>query len=351
MRRRRLVTGTAVAVAVVVGVAAVLVVRGMPGGPGVPEPPGGGPLTVVSVGDSTLAGEGAGDYVAGTDGTGGNWCHRSPHALAHRLDLSGVEEVVNLACSGASSQDVALGGTEQWTEPPQARQLADLARTHRVAVVVVAVGANDDPGFSRLMSDCLNARITLSTPCSESIGQDWAQRLRDMVPKVARAVEDVKSALAGAGYEPTDYRLVQLSYASPLPPDIPEELRNLSACPFRTEDLRWIHDHAVSTLSAALRESAERTGARFLDMSRAGEGHEACTGGDDPSGEWFTRLTVDWDSFGDAERAEHASVASFHPNAEGHGQYARCVEEFLRTDDRRAACLVGEDGDLHAATP
>ncbi|MEU4746731.1 hypothetical protein AB0G02_40615 [Actinosynnema sp. NPDC023658] len=45
------------------------------------------------------------------------------------------------------------------------------------------------------------------------------------------------------------------------------------------------------------------------------------------------------------------SVASFHPNADGHRRYARCVDEFLRVEDRRVACLVGDDGSLHFTTP
>ncbi|PSL57363.1 GDSL-like lipase/acylhydrolase family protein [Saccharothrix carnea] len=309
-----------------------------------------GPLTVVTLGDSILSGEGAGAYETVTDGVNGNWCHRSANAVVHRLDVAGVEARINLACSGASTEDLLVDGTTQWTEPSQTHRLAELAKVHRIAAVVVSVGANDDPGFSRLMSDCLHARILLDPPCSHVIGQDWRQRLDAVVPKVSRALRDVRSVLAEAGYGKGSYQLIQLSYTSPLAPDIPEELRNLSACPFHTEDLAWIRDHAVGSLSDALREAAERADARFLDLSRAGHGHEACTGGDDLGSEWFTRLTLDWDSFGDAERVEHVSVQSFHPNSEGHRQFARCIGEFLGTADREAACVPDHDGDLRLTT-
>lgn len=309
-----------------------------------------GPLTVVTLGDSILSGEGAGAYETVTDGVNGNWCHRSANAVVHRLDVAGAEARINLACSGASTEDLLLDGTPQWTEPSQTRRLAELARLHRIAAVVVSVGANDDPGFSRLMSDCLYARLRLAPPCSDAIKQDWRQRLDAVVPKIGRVLGDIRSALAEVGYGKDSYQLIQLSYASPLAPGIPEELRNLSACPFHTEDLAWIRDHAVSSLSDALREAAERADARFLDLSRAGHGHEACTGGDDPGSEWFTRLTLDWDSFGDAERAEHVSVQSFHPNSEGHRQLARCIGEFLGIPVREAACVPGDNGDLHLST-
>ena len=309
-----------------------------------------GPLTVVTLGDSILSGEGAGAYETVTDGVNGNWCHRSANAVVHRLDVAGVEARINLACSGASTEDLLVDGTAQWTEPSQTHRLAEVARLHRIAAVVVSVGANDDPGFSRLMSDCLHARILLAPPCSDEVKQDWHQRLDAVVPKVSRALDDIRSVLAEAGYGTDSYQLIQLSYTSPLAPGIPEELRNLSACPFHTEDLAWIRDHAVGSLSDALREAAELADARFLDLSRAGHGHEACTGGDDPGTEWFTRLTLDWDSFGDAERVEHASVQSFHPNSEGHRQFARCIGEFLGIPDREAACVSGDDGELHLTT-
>ena len=51
---------------------------------------GGAPLTnYVALGDSYQSGEGAGDYLAGTD-TDANKCHRSVHAYPQRLVDRGV---------------------------------------------------------------------------------------------------------------------------------------------------------------------------------------------------------------------------------------------------------------------
>ncbi|MEU6641669.1 GDSL-type esterase/lipase family protein [Saccharomonospora sp. NPDC046836] len=315
-----------------------------------PGPPGRGPLTIVSLGDSTISGEGAGEYTADTDGRDGNWCHRSPLALVHEVKAPGIVKSVNLACSGAPAGQVALGEVEQWTEPSQAQQLAQLVKTHRVAAVVVAVGANDDPHFSRLISECFTSWFMDSgDPCSEQITDDWASRIEKMVPKVVDALDDIRTVLRNAGYDREDYELVLQSYASPIGPDIPENLRNLNGCPFRTEDLRWVKETGAASLSAGLRDVAQRAGARFLDLSRAGDGHEACSGGADASTEWFTRFTVRWDDLTAVERATHAIQESFHPNAAGHQQFARCLSEFLATNDQAAACLKGEDGNLHPA--
>ncbi|WP_431873389.1 GDSL-type esterase/lipase family protein [Amycolatopsis sacchari] len=352
MRRYRWWIGGGVLLFVVV-LAGIFVFSGPGTPPGPvkrPGPPGTGPLTIVSLGDSTLSGEGAGDYTPDTNGTNGDWCHRSPHAAVFQTDVPGIVEKRNLACSGAPAAQVALGDVKQWTEPSQAGQLANLVRDHRVAVVVVAVGANNDPHFSALISQCFQAWfLSGNGPCSTSIKADWQRRIDAMVPKVVSALADVKTVLARAGYQPEDYQLVLQSYAAPIGPDIPPDLQNLNGCPFRTEDLRWVRDEGVLTLSAGLAKAATQAGARFLDLSRAGRGHEACSGGADPGKEWFSRLTLRLNDLTDADRAGHALQESFHPNANGHAEIGRCLTEFLATALPSAACLAGSDGDLHAA--
>jgi lysophospholipase L1-like esterase len=302
------------------------------------------------MGDSTLSGEGAGAYTPRTNGRDGNWCHRSRNATVHLTELPGVTATVNLACSGAPAAQVALGDVEQWTEPSQAQQLAELVKDHRVVAIVVAVGANDDPHFSRLINDCFEAWFNSgSPPCSVSISEDFQERVDAMVPKVVDALRDIERVLQRAHYKPEDYDIVLQSYASPISPDIPEQWRNLNGCPFLSEDLRWVKEEAVYVLSDGLRRAANEAGVRFLDLSRAGHGHEACTGGADPSDEWFTRLTVQWNDLTDVDRASHAIQESFHPNAAGHLHFAGCLTEFLATVDTAAACLPGDDGDLHPA--
>ncbi|OZM72941.1 hypothetical protein CFN78_11840 [Amycolatopsis antarctica] len=352
MRRYRWWFG-GLALAAVTALVAVFALSGTesPGPVDRPGPPGDGPLTIVTLGDSTLSGEGAGEYTPDTDGTNGNWCHRSPKATVHVTQVPGITERVNLACSGAPAAQVALGDVEQWTEPSQARQLAELTRTKRVSAVVVAVGANDDPHFSRLISECFQAWFdSKGAPCSERIAQDWQNRVDAMVPKVSDALADVRQVLQNAGYSREDYQLVLQSYAAPIGPGIPEALRSLDGCPFRAEDLQWVATQGMPVLTGGLRKAAGEVDARFLDLSRAGTGHEACSGGEDPADEWFSRLTIRWQDLTDTERAGHAIQESFHPNANGHAQFGRCLTEFLGTADRAAACLAGEDGALRAAT-
>lgn len=352
MRRFRWRWG-ALALACVALLAGLFIFFGSESRPGQPQPrqgpPGTGPLTIVSLGDSTVSGEGAGAYTPDTDGRNGNWCHRSPNAFVQKVTIPGVTAHVNLACSGAPAAQVALGPVKQWTEGSQSEQLAALVKDHRVAAVVIAIGANDDPHFSAQVTDCFKAWFnTGHPPCSQSLQETWQARVDAMVPKVVNAVADVKKVLAQAGYVPADYQLVLQSYAAPIGPDVPEDLRNLNGCPFQVEDLRWISQTGIGMLSAGLKRAAQQTDARFLDLAKSSVKHEACSGGANPAGEWFTRLTLQLQDLTQSERASHALQESFHPNAAGHAAVAGCLSEFLAARDGNATCLAGADGKLHA---
>lgn len=316
--------------------------------PDLPNQPERLPPAVVTLGDSILSGEGAGNYTPSTNGANNDWCHRSPAAVAQQMHLPPGVTPINLACSGAKSSAV---GSQNGTEQAQASQLADIARHYRVTNVVVQLGANDDPGFADLVNQCVGAWSSrVPGGCSQQMYTQWPQRLQRMEPQVLGALQEVRAAMDSAGYTPAGYSLVLQSYASPVGTDADPQLRNLSGCPFQKVDLQWIQDTGVPQLSDALHRVAEQAGARFLDLSRAGLGHGACSGGKQPSKEWFTRLTVDWESLGDDTRANHAMQESFHPNAEGNAQLAGCLDQFLAGSAPEAACRPGPRGNLQAVT-
>ncbi|MBB5152599.1 GDSL-type esterase/lipase family protein [Saccharopolyspora phatthalungensis] len=318
--------------------------------PGLPLQPKQLPAAVVTVGDSTLSGEGGGNYEAGTNGERDNWCHRSPAAPVNQLQLPATVTRINLACSGATAELVGADPEPDHAEGSQAQRLAELAQRYRITDVIVEVGANDDPGFTDVVNQCVEAWVRQSMDgCAAQLRTVWPQRLERMKPKVLDALHDIRAAMDGAGYTPSSYSLIVQSYASPVGPGVKPELQDLSGCPFVTGDLEWIRNTGVPELSDALRDVARQANARFLDLSRAGEGHEACTGNPRTAeGEWFTRLTVDWASLKDERRAPHAMQESFHANATGHAQLGRCLGEFMATQDAQAVCLPDERGNLRA---
>jgi lysophospholipase L1-like esterase len=308
------------------------------------------PTAIVSLGDSAISGEGAGDYEAGTNGENGNWCHRSANALVHKTAVA--DKTFNLACSGADSANVSLADTTHYTEGSQAKRLIDIAKANRVTTVIVQVGANDDPAFADTMVDCILAWFDpFGSGCRKKLANEWPQRVAAMAPKVEVAVADVKSAMSQAGYADGDYNLVLTSYASPLTEKMDKLLHGPQGCPFKLKDAEFGRTVAVPQLSEALRGVATRTGAKFLDFSRGSEGHEACSGGGNSSSEWQNRVTVDpwaWVTGGLDAIGMHMAQQSFHPNARGHAQLGRCVTEFVNSGAGSAACVVGADGNLHA---
>jgi lysophospholipase L1-like esterase len=306
------------------------------------------PTAAVALGDSVLAGEGAGSYEPGTDGENGNWCHRSTEALVHKLAVA--DQAVNLACSGATSADVGLGDAVRHQEGSQVRRLADLAKRYRVTTVVVQTGANDDPRFGDTMVDCVIAWLNpFGRGCRTTLRDEWPARLTAMRPKVAAVLTDIRAVLRDAGYRDEDYDLVVLSYASPVTEKMDRVGHGVDGCPLKLDDAAYGRLEAVPQLAAALREVASGADARFLDMSRATEGREACSGGDDRSGEWQRGLTVDPHALRvgvPTDVLPHVVRQSFHPTAAGHVRFAACLREFLATDAATAQCVPTPEGDL-----
>jgi hypothetical protein len=308
-------------------------------------PAGAKRTAIVALGDSSASGEGAGDYDTGTKGEKGDWCHRSSHAYIRHTGLAST--AFNLACSGATSANVGFGTAVKNTEGSQAKRLAQLGKNFKVTTVVAQFGANDDPAFGSAIVRCVAVYLNPSLPgCASTLAGQWPSRLAAMKPKVQHALEDVRDAMRQAGYRDQDYTLVVASYASPVT-DAMVSTHGFIGCPFRSEDARWGRVTAVPQLSNALRAVADQVGARFLDLSRATEGHEACT---NKGAEWQRRLTVDPKVFanGGISAASHLAQESFHPNAIAHAQLATCLASFVRGSAKHGMCLPGKDNKLHA---
>lgn len=309
------------------------------------------PTAIVSLGDSAISGEGAGDYEVGTRGENGDWCHRSANALVHRTTVA--DKTINLACSGADSANVSLADTTHYTEGSQARRLIGVAQQYRVTTVIVQIGANDEPAFADTLLGCIKEWFNpFSSGCRSYLRTQWPQRLAAMAPRVEQALADVKSAMSQAGYATGSYNLILTSYASPLTERMDATLHGPQGCPFKLADAGYGRTEAVPQFAQALQGVASRSGAKFLDFSRATEGHEACSGGSSTANEWQNRVTVDpwaWVTGGLDAIGIHMAQESFHPNAKGHAQLGRCVTEFVNSGRSSAQCLIGADGNVHAA--
>ncbi len=323
------------------------------------------PTAIVSMGDSFISGEGGrwlgnGSEPFGTrSGTdraahdcGALGCEYDPVRIygaseandCHRSDVAPIESApiavdrkVNLSCSGAKARDLwpgAEGGTAHFGEPPEADQLAAVARRDRVRMVVVTVGAND-VGFGGLVVEC--ALDWARSPAGDPTlcHRDAEAQIRGALPRATRgitaALHGVRRTLRSAGYARSDYRLVAMGYASPFPdgrwfryPEDGWSRLTKGGCPVWNADADWAAERATVDLAEALRRAAGATGAEYLGLAHAFDGHQLCdrraervgAAGPSPlSAEWFRRLSV----------IQGSTRESLHPNAYGQRVIGACL--------------------------
>lgn len=354
---------------IAVTVAATALVTGAEAVPAATEP-----TAVVSLGDSYLSGE-AGRWAgnsstnyasrAGTDRaayrSGWFWryaparvygdsgdCHRSDLAPLRSAGLD-VDHVVNLACSGASTVNLlpaTLGGQSYRGEAPQIDQLAGVASTHDVEVVVISIGGND-LDFSGVIIDCVagytTSPIWWPNTCAYDQGRNVDRALPAMLDNVRLVLSETRRVLDENG--DTDARIVLQGYPSPV-----AEAANIrygekgwdrtfrGGCPFWDSDLNWANGKLIPQIASGLAEQAATAGAEFLDLSDALKGHEACartarqgTAADGVGVEWIRYINTGIRQ-GDAEE-------SAHPNAYGQQAMGRCLALALASPSPTDRCI------------
>jgi len=343
-----------------------------------------GPAAIVSMGDSAISGEGAGtdtsdNYMAGTDGPA-NFCHRSASSEIFDTGISGVTPF-DIACSGAQTGDIAsipqyaavtgTGGGD-FGEAKQDTQLATIAKSNNVKMVVLTIGANDDFDFTGIMEACLGQYFPTpqSQGCRDTIGTAEIQRRAAAVqPKVIAAIEDVRDTMRGAGYADSDYQLVYQSYFTPITPDLRSGIDNYTGkvangCPAFTEDLAWGHNLVVPMLSDALRHAAEQVpGVRYLDQRRVSYGHEVCaefttspyeyTNGDVIDTSELTRNGCDKQVLFGGLICMDEIRQSYHLRVAGYQGEGACLGQFYNATNPESFCTLNQqDGtSIRSLTP
>ncbi|MFD8532047.1 ricin-type beta-trefoil lectin domain protein [Streptosporangium canum] len=293
---------------------------------------------LVSLGDSEISGEGAFDrslYEQGTDGPD-NWCHRSKKAAIHVTGIP-ADATFNLACSGGQTNDITIGGTHQYNELNQGDNLAIKARNTRIKMITVVVGANDSggPEFGPTMTGCVEDRVLFRGNCWPRHSAGWAGRIDFIVPRVEKALRDIRQIMTEAGYATADYQLVAMSYPGPASPDV-EDNPNFpgwynGGCLGYLSDLAFARNKAVPIFEQGIRRAAGLAGARYLDASRLFHGREVCM-----DGPWVTGLhAVNGDLFN-----PRATQQSFHPNSAGHAAFGACLGRFYAADTTQATCML-----------
>lgn len=284
-------------------------------------------------------------YVGGSDNNG---CHRSDVAEVLSATIA-VHEEINLACSGARTSNVfraATGGQGRNGEPPQADQLATVARQRDVRTVVLSIGGND-LGFGDIIAACAVAWTTSSssnpTFCQPQQQPLVAQRLPAAMSDVGRAIDEIREVMRQTGYATTQYRLILQSYPSPVPrggenrySESGVSRLSTGGCPFWNRDSDWARDSLVDQIADNLRVVAAAKDVTFLDLRDLLQGREVCarsatlvTSSTPP-----TETRSEWARFLTSGIAQGETQESFHPNTYAQRGLGRCLTLVAATPTR-----------------
>ncbi len=282
--------------------------------------PGAGAPWVVSLGDSYISGE-AGRWAGNSNNSsssvdaggaaayfdiGGvgetiNRCHRSTAAEVH---IGGVGSV-NLACSGARTATYTdsdgnfkpgLDFYSSGANKGQALMLQEFAASHNVTMIALSIGGTNF-GFGDIVQRCVTNFLTspswLPNYCYDdsAVSNNFtAANVTAQTNAITTAVNNVKTAMANAGYATTQYSIVVQTYASPVPNAAGFRYsqsgftrQSTGGCGFWNKDADWANNTAFPTINTAITNAAAAANTagnvRVMNVSAAFNGRRVCETG------------------------------------------------------------------------
>ena len=287
--------------------------------PAAADGPGSGTPWVVTVGDSYISGE-AGRWAgssnnseapadalgstayfdnAGNTGEQIPRCHRSKADEAY---IGGGVNGMNLACSGARTStftdsdgyfkpglDFADDGAGQ---QGQARVLQTFAGTHNVKMVVVGIGGNDF-SFGSIVQQCVQDFLASSSLWPDYCNDDSSvtanftpANVSAVQSHIVTALQNIRTAMRGAGYADGSWTMLVQTYPSPIPPSTGFRYsqsgytrQSTGGCGFWDKDADWANNTALTTINSTVRNAISASGipgVRTLELASALNGRRLC---------------------------------------------------------------------------
>lgn len=213
----------------------------------------------VAMGDSYSAASG----VLPLDPDASLLCIRSsanyPHVLAARAGLA----LHDVTCGAAQTKD--FGGAQYPGVAPQSDALS--ASTD---VVTMTIGGNDNNTFIDAILACGSAGIAtlgFGHPCQSLYGSTFTDQVDN------GTFQALKGALASVRAKAPNAKVAILGYPWIVPAAaVPGCFAQL---PIASGDIPYLRD-LQAHLNSAVRRAAAATGATYVDMSAASDGHDAC---------------------------------------------------------------------------
>ncbi|WP_327279356.1 MULTISPECIES: GDSL-type esterase/lipase family protein [unclassified Streptomyces] len=343
--------------------------------------PGTGPTAVVSMGDSYISGEAGrwkGNSLTNTGnrtGTDRAWVSGSTYDPAkvygstadgcHRSDSAEVKSAgaiadvaVNLACSGATSENVfraSNGGVPFKGEAPQADQLAAVAAANNVKVIALSIGGND-LGFADIIKDCALDFVLWNSYCYDDQQYGVDEKIDGVMANVGKSVDEIRAVMRDAGYTDSSYRIVLQSYPSPIPRGAENRYTqsdwsrlNTGGCPFWNRDSDWARDSLVPQLANRLKGVAAAKGVQFLDLRDMLQGREVCAKASKQvtTSAPASAKTSEWARWIDSSETQGPVQESMHPNYFGQLAVGRCLNLALAQPATSASSCKNTAGADH----
>jgi hypothetical protein len=313
--------------------------------PAAADGPGVGTPWVVSLGDSAISGE-AGRWAGNTNGSPNNidalgptayfdnaggtaeqihGCHRSKSA---EIYIGGGVNGLNLACSGArtTTQPFSSGsdfkpGLDFYNDGNghlgQALMLQQFAATHNVTAVPVLIGANNYH-FADIVQACVQDWL-LSPSWWKDFCQDdssvasnfTASNIATQTAAIRVGLQNVRQAMANAGYADSAYTIVVQTYWDPLPHaaqfrygETGFTRQTVGGCGVWNSDADWANNTAFAQISSSVRNAVTQAAlpnTRILDISQLTTGHRLC---ENTVGLLEERGVSSWRQAGAADKSE-----------------------------------------------
>ncbi|MFZ4719849.1 MAG: hypothetical protein ACOYMR_10510 [Ilumatobacteraceae bacterium] len=342
--------------------------------------PGVGSPWVVSLGDSYISGE-AGRWAGNSNNSSGsvdaggaaayydnggvsetiNRCHRS---TAAEIRIGGGVNSLNLACSGArtgtfiSSDGYFKPGLDFYNGTAgqgQALMLQNFAATHNVKMVVVSIGGNNF-NFADIIQSCVSDFLLSPSWWPDYCNDDssvtanfTATNVTNQTNAITTALNNVKAAMANAGYSTAAYKIVVQTYPSPIPNSTGFRYsqtgytrQSTGGCGFWNNDANWANATALPKINGAVKTGAANAngagnvvimdlaaafnGRRLCEntvnlMENTGKGNWTAAGAADVT-EWISQIRTVSTVFGPYYVQE-----SIHPNYWGEKAIRNCVRQ------------------------
>jgi lysophospholipase L1-like esterase len=218
--------------------------------------PGAAPLRYVALGDSYSAGSG----ILPPDPSSPS-CLRSilnyPHVIAARIGA----QLTDVTCGAADTSDFS---SSQY--PGVAPQLAAVNSDSQL--ITMTIGGNDNSVFINSILECGTAGLSTlgqGSPCKDKYGDSFETDIKTKTyPALVQALSAVRAKAPHA-------KVAILSY----PWILPATGGCFPQMPIATGDVPYLR-HEQATLNDAVSRAAAATGATYVNLNAASNGHDAC---------------------------------------------------------------------------